>query len=59
MITYNNCTLLDDGETLTDAAKHVDGVSVSVKLTGKLPAFSQVAVSLMDDDGSFLVPFLI
>lgn len=44
-------------ETLTDAAKHVDGVSV--KLTEKLPVFSQVAVSLMGDDGSFLVLFLI
>lgn len=43
-------------ETLTDAAKHVDGVSV--KITEKLPVFSQVAVSLMDDDGSFLALFL-
>lgn len=45
-------------ETLTDAAKHVDGVSV--KLIEELPVFSQVAVPLMDDDdGSFLVLFLI
>ena len=44
-------------ETLNDAAKHVDGVSV--KLTEKLPVFSQVAVPLMDDGGSFLVLFLI
>lgn len=44
-------------ETLTDAAKHVDGVSV--KFAEKLPVFSQGAESLMDDDGSFLVLFLI
>lgn len=44
-------------ETLTDAAKHI--VGVSAKLTEELPVFSQVAVSLMDADGSFLVLFFL
>jgi hypothetical protein len=41
-------------ETLTGAAKQVDGVSV--KLTEELISCGS---ALMDDDSSFLIPFLI